>query len=294
MTFPSQTGKLTKVKFIFGFHTIKLENFMKDQPQNIKLRSGIRMLSGLCTAMLTAGLFSGCASGIFHEGAYVGTGGAYESQPRPTSDPSSSVPLFASRSVKDDARNRQAMEQKTGRPVQARPVTVHDVIGWRQAGVEDENIITHIRTHGLYQPIQTQEELQLQNNGVSTQVIRTMREHPYPKVDAPAPPPAARGNVFTRFSSNPDTNPGNGNGVQNSAAGSYASSPVPTLAPPVLPSGDGKPRMQTVPAAPAYGTCVSGECVSGDCCIPEGMVILEDGAWIPQSGDGSCSSCGSH
>ncbi len=273
---------------------------MKKLFPDFKVHSGSRTVAGLGTVLISTVLFSGCASGIFHEGAYVGTGGAYESQPRPAAAPSSSVPLFASRSVKDDARNRQAMEQVTGRPVQARPVTVHDVIGWKQAGVSDENIITHIRTHGLYQPIQTQEELQLQNNGVSTTVIRAMREHPYPKVDAPTPPPAARGNAFTRFSTNPDTNPGNGNGIQDPSAGgpAYASSPVPTLAPPVLPASDGKPRMQTAPVSPSYGTYVSGECGSGECVsgeyfIPDGAVIVEEGGWISQDGcsDGSCSNC---
>lgn len=248
----------------------------------------------LSLILLTLLALTGCTSGsIFHEGAYVGNGGTYDTQGRPQSGPCSTVPLFASPDVKNDARNRVAMEKSTGRPVAARPVTVNDVIGWRQAGVRDENVMSHIRTHGLYQPLQSQEILTLQDHGVSTEVIRTMKEHPYPKVDAPTPPPQSTGSSFTRFSRNPDTNPGSGSYDYASGGASMSQTPspsAPTTAPPVLSAGDGKPRMQSSAVSPAYGACVSDGCFSGGCLpnggCPDGNVILEDGTWIPQDDGG--------
>lgn len=214
---------------------------------------------------------SGCAS--IHQGAYVGNGGAYDTQGRPEARSSSSVPLIASREVKDDARNRIAMEKSTGRPVAARPVTVNDVLGWRQAGVPDSNIITHIRTHGLYQPLQGQDVLTLQNHGVSVDVIRAMKEHPYPKVDAPTPPPQNRGSAFTRNSRNPDTNPGNGYYAQETSDLAPRGS---TIAPPVQSSGNGKPRLQSAGVSPAYGSNA-------------GVMYDTDGAIIIDGG--GCSQC---
>lgn len=250
-------------------------------------------------AVVFSVILCGCSSSIFHEGAYVGNGSGYDPQ-RPTATPSTSVPLFASREVKDDARNRVAMERATGRPVAARPATVNDVIAWRQSGVRDENVMTHIRIHGLYQPLQGQDVLTLQNHGVSVEVIRTMKEHPYPKVDAPAPPPSSLGSSFTRFSTNPDTNPGNG--VHESGnTGPYsvgATSPsVATVAPPVVSSGDGKPRIQSQgiqgqesPYFPACGSCADGMRVGGtvvDGTVVDGMVVegvMADGTTVPLDG----------
>jgi len=214
---------------------------------------------------------AGCAS--IHEGAYVGNGSTYDTQARPEARSSTSVPLIASREVKDDARNRVAMEKSTGRPVAARPVTVNDVVAWHQAGVADANVITHIRTHGLYQPLQGQDVLTLQNHGVSVDVIRAMKEHPYPKVDAPVPPPRSTASAFTRNSRNPDTNPGNGYFVSGNS-GMSAQPPTadaPTVAPPVQSVGNGKPRLQSAGTSSAYGSSA-------------GVMYDSDGAMIIDGG----------
>ena len=228
-------------------------------------------LAGRVCACALLTILSGCSS--INQGAYVGNGCAYDTQGRPEAQASSTVPLFASRDVKDDARNRIAMEKSTGRPVAARPVTVNDVIAWRQAGVSDSNVITHIRTHGLYQPLQGQDILTLQNHGVSVDVIRAMKEHPYPKVDAPTPPPKNTGSAFTRNSRNPDTNPGNG---YYSAESREMNSRGSTVAPPVASSGTGKPRLQSAGVSPAYGSSA-------------GVMYDSDGAMIIDGG--GCSQC---
>lgn len=243
----------------------------------------LRLSESVFASVLMLWTLSGCASGLLHEGAYVGNGSGYDPQ-RPSAVPSSSVPLFASREVKDDARNRVAMERATGRPVMARPVTVSDVLGWHQSGVRDENIMTHIRTHGLYQPLQGQDILTLQNHGVSVEVIRSMKEHPYPKVDAPVPPPESRGNSFTRFSTNPDTNPGNGV-HQSGNSGPYvsqsASPRVPTAAPPVVSTGERKTRIQgqIVPYSPSCGSCAGEMAVEGAALV-DGIEVPLDGGVI--------------
>ncbi|MDO4629474.1 MAG: hypothetical protein Q4C70_09855, partial [Planctomycetia bacterium] len=256
----------------------KVQNIhAQEMPTQLVLRGRVvGFLGSFCLFLMLAG----CTSSVFHEGAYVGNGGTCDLQARPAAVPHSSVPFFASRDVKNDAKNRVAMERATGRPVAARPATVNDVIAWHQSGVHSSNIITHIRTHGLYQPIQGQDVLTLQNRGVSTDVIRTMKEHPYPKVDAPVPPPSNQPSAFSGASSNPDTNPGNGyyagagNSGPNIALAPSAS--VPTLAPPVLPaSATGQERtprtstlLNTFPGgtvsgpqygiiSPQCGTCVS-------------------------------------
>lgn len=270
----------------------------RNQRVSVSEKSARRVIWLLGGLFLFGIFLPGCASGLFHEGAYVGNGESGDSQARPAAVPTSSVPLFASRDVKNDAKNRVAMERSTGRPVAARPAAVTDVIAWHQAGVPDENIMNHVRIHGLYQPLQSQDVLTLQNHGVSVNVIRTMKEHPYPKVDAPVPPPRSTVSSFTRSSQNPDTNPGNGYYAGSGSSGSeVAAAPArlqPTVAPPVQPSGNGKPRLQSANVAPAYGTCVSGNCIPADgavlmegtpcvngACyvVPDGF-ILEDGAYV--------------
>ncbi len=210
------------------------------------------------------------------------------SQARPAAVPYSSVPFFASQDVKNDAKNRVAMERATGRPVVARPATVNDVIAWHQSGVHSANIITHIRTHGLYQPLLSQDVLTLQNRGVSTEVIRAMKEHPYPKVDAPVPPPSNRPSAFTGASFNPDTNPGNGYYAGSGNSGPNVaiaqSATIPTLAPPVLSANETgqerAPRTTTPQGAipsPQYGT-ISPQCGT---CVPSGAVIIDSGTTCP-------------
>lgn len=148
-------------------------------------------------AFLVSGLIfvAGCQSCPLNRGAYAGSDSVPaatdvrgQSTALPPAGTATTVPLFASKSVKEEARNRQMIERYTGRPVMARPVTSDDLIAWRQANVPDEPAIKHIRIHGATRTPSSQEVLVMQQRGVSNDVIRTMQEHPYPKVNAPTPP----------------------------------------------------------------------------------------------------------
>lgn len=153
----------------------------------------------LLACLLTGLIFAaGCQSCPLNRGAYASTDGTtvapavgdVRGQSAPPAGTATTVPLFASRSVKEEARNRQTIERYTGRPVVARPVTSDDLIAWRQANVPDEAAIKHLRIHGATRPPAPQEVLVMQQRGVSNDVIRTMQEHPHPKVNAPTPPVA--------------------------------------------------------------------------------------------------------
>lgn len=93
-----------------------------------------------------------------------------------------------------EAQNRAMIEAKMGRQVAAGAVTIDDVIAMTQAHVDDELIVTHVRAHGVARPLQTNDLIYLQQQGVSTQVIKAMQEPPPVPAQAPvvveqAPPP---------------------------------------------------------------------------------------------------------
>ncbi|MDO4569121.1 MAG: hypothetical protein Q4D38_01900 [Planctomycetia bacterium] len=231
---------------MFASIAMTKDRILKNQP---------RLSLGLALVFL-ASVSPGCTSNPFTEGAYIGcdTQSPYVEPDQPRHHPSTSVPIFASRNVKSDARNRAAIEQYTGRPVLARPVTTDDVLAWRQAGAPDQNVITHIRTHGCAQPLTPQEVLTLQQRGVSNNVIRSMQEHPYPKVGAPTPP--SSGNFprsgYSNANSNPNTNPGTFYAAPTQASTPRAST---TLAPPA-PAPGAKPRVRIADGAPQVGSQV--------------------------------------
>jgi hypothetical protein len=103
-----------------------------------------------------------------------------------------------------EARNRAEIAARLGRPAPAGAVTVPDVISMTQAGVNEQVIATHVRSHGLVRPLTTNDIIYLQQNGVTPLVVQTMQESPmpvvaqqqpvYPAAPAPAyvvaPPPA--------------------------------------------------------------------------------------------------------
>lgn len=95
-----------------------------------------------------------------------------------------------------EARNRAQIEARLGRPVPATAVTLPDVVAMSRAGVQEDVIITHIRTHGVAQSLQTNDLISLQMNGVSPRVIQAMQAPPLPAavpgpalVAGPPPPP---------------------------------------------------------------------------------------------------------
>ena len=132
----------------------------------------------------------------------------------------------------------------------------------------------------MSRPLNSQDELTLNQRGVPTAVIRTMHEHPYPKSDAPIPrnenpgpaqPQVPR--VIRTTSSEP--------GVHGKT---FAEAPpASSVAQPISGSGDGKPRMRISDVSPAWGADASGS-------LPEGGVYIDDGSqYIIQ--EGGCCEC---
>ncbi len=91
-----------------------------------------------------------------------------------------------------EAQNRAMIEQQLGRQVAAGAVRIDDVVAMTQAGVDDELIVNHVRAHGVASPLQTGDLILLQQQGVSTRVIKAMQEPPPARpvvVREAAPPP---------------------------------------------------------------------------------------------------------
>jgi outer membrane lipoprotein SlyB len=77
-----------------------------------------------------------------------------------------------------EARNRALIEAQMGRQVAAGAVSIDDVLAMTRASVDEELIVTHVRAHGLVRPLQTNDLIFLQQQGVSTRVIKAMQEPP--------------------------------------------------------------------------------------------------------------------
>ena len=74
-----------------------------------------------------------------------------------------------------EARNMALIQQQYGQQVAAGAVSTGDVVAMSKAGVDDELIVNHIRTYGTQAPLQTGDLISLQQQGVSTPVIKAMQ-----------------------------------------------------------------------------------------------------------------------
>ncbi len=89
-----------------------------------------------------------------------------------------------------EAQNRAMIEQRLGRQLAAGAVSMDDVAAMTAAGVDDELIVSHIRTNGVASPPKTEDVIFLHKQGVSTRVIKALQEPPQgPVVGQPAPAP---------------------------------------------------------------------------------------------------------
>ncbi len=77
-----------------------------------------------------------------------------------------------------EASNRAAIEQQLGRQVAAGAVSLDEVVAMSTAEVDDELIVNHVRAHGVASPLETSDLIFLQQQGVSTRVIKAMQEPP--------------------------------------------------------------------------------------------------------------------
>jgi len=92
-----------------------------------------------------------------------------------------------------EARNRAIIEQQIGRQL-AGATHVEDVIAMTRAGVAPELIMNHVRAHGMAAPLQTNDLILMQQQGVDGRVIAAMQAAPSPVAGQPvyveqAPPP---------------------------------------------------------------------------------------------------------
>ena len=66
-----------------------------------------------------------------------------------------------------DARNRAQIAASMNRPVNPGAATVNDVIAMTHAGVDENLIVNHVTANGLVRPLQSNDVIYLQQNGVS-------------------------------------------------------------------------------------------------------------------------------
>jgi hypothetical protein len=86
-----------------------------------------------------------------------------------------------------EAKNRAMIAQQMGRQVNPGAVTITDIMSMRQAGVNEDLIINHIRAHGMAVPLQTNDLIYLQQQNVSPRLIAAMQAAPPPPQQPPPP-----------------------------------------------------------------------------------------------------------
>jgi len=77
-----------------------------------------------------------------------------------------------------EAQNRAIIAQQLGRQVNSGSVTVNDVVEMTRAGVNEELIANHVRANGVAAPLQSNDLIRLQQEGVSTHVVTAMQAPP--------------------------------------------------------------------------------------------------------------------
>jgi hypothetical protein len=97
-----------------------------------------------------------------------------------------------------DAKNRAQIAAAMGRAPAPGAVNVSDVVAMARAGVNDQLIVNHLNANGLARPLQANDVIYLQQNGISTGVIDAMQRtrvavaaQPAPAVMVPGGPPPA-------------------------------------------------------------------------------------------------------
>ena len=83
-----------------------------------------------------------------------------------------------------EAKNRAIIEQQIGRQL-AGATHIDDVIAMTRAGVAPELIMNHVRAHGMAAPLQANDLIMLQQQGVDGRVVATMQATPMPVTGPP-------------------------------------------------------------------------------------------------------------
>ncbi len=87
------------------------------------------------------------------------------------------------------ANNRAQIEARLGHPVRPGAVNVGDVVNMSRAGVADDLMINYIRSNGMAAPLQSNDLILLQQQGVSPRVVQAMQTPPV----VAGPPPVIVG-----------------------------------------------------------------------------------------------------
>ncbi|HEY2827922.1 MAG TPA: glycine zipper domain-containing protein [Pirellulales bacterium] len=85
-----------------------------------------------------------------------------------------------------DAKNRAQIAAATGHPAAA--VSVNDVIAMSRSGIDEQIIVNQLASAGLQRPLQSNDVIYLQQNGVTPHVISIMQQT---RVAVNGPPPGA-------------------------------------------------------------------------------------------------------
>ena len=75
-----------------------------------------------------------------------------------------------------EAKNRAQIAATMNRPIPASAVSVVDVVNMTHAGVAEELIVSHVRSHGTNVMLQSQDLIYLQQQGVSPRVVQAMQD----------------------------------------------------------------------------------------------------------------------
>ncbi len=89
-----------------------------------------------------------------------------------------------------EASNRAEIAARLGRPAPTGSVTIADVVAMSHAGVPEQVIVTHIRSHGPAQPLQAGDLIALQQQGISPAVVQALQTST-PQVATAGPPSVA-------------------------------------------------------------------------------------------------------
>ena len=88
-----------------------------------------------------------------------------------------------------EANNRAMIAAQMGRQIPPGAVQISEVITMSNAQVGEQQIITHIRVHGMVAPITSGDLIMLKQAGVSDAVVQAMQRPPRQPIVVPSPHP---------------------------------------------------------------------------------------------------------
>jgi hypothetical protein len=149
----------------------------------------IRALSGTVVVVATLSLCAGCHSPYYADqgalagglggaglGALIGSASGHTGAGAVIGAAAGALTGGAVGSALDniDAKNRAQIAAATGHPLSA--VSVNDIVAMTRSGIDEQIIVNQLATSGLQRPLQANDVIYLQQNGVSPHVISVMQQ----------------------------------------------------------------------------------------------------------------------